>query len=105
MPCSNKNYLEIMRHYDACLQQHGDTARGADWPNETDRQTRFSVMLGLLEAEADRVDLLDVGRMTNSRTRHLSRRRFAIRQPWTSSIFLNRLSASSHVRAEKVSGR
>jgi hypothetical protein len=28
--CSNKRYLEIMRHYDACLQQHGDTARGTD---------------------------------------------------------------------------
>jgi dTDP-4-amino-4,6-dideoxygalactose transaminase len=74
MPCSNKNYLEIMRHYDACLQQHGDTARGADWPNETDRQTRFSVMLGLLQAETDdRVDLLDFACGTGELLRHVDR--------------------------------
>src|SRR5437660_3888891 len=74
MPRSNKEYLKIMRHYDACLQQHGDTARGADWPNETDRQTRFSIMLGLLEAEADdRVDLLDFACGTGELLRHLDR--------------------------------
>jgi hypothetical protein len=49
MPDSSQRYLEIMHHYDACLQRHGDTARGADWPNEADRRTRFSVMLDLLE--------------------------------------------------------
>jgi len=72
MPHSSKDYLEIMRHYDACLQQHGDTARGADWPNEIDRQIRFSVMLGLLEAEIDdRVDLLDFACGTGELLRHL----------------------------------
>src|SRR2546430_5347841 len=74
MPRSNKEYLKIMRHYDACLQQHGDTARGADWPNETGRQTRFSVMLDLLEGETDdRVDLLDFACGTGELLRHLHR--------------------------------
>src|SRR5438477_8613756 len=74
MPHSNQDYLEIMRHYDACLQRHGDTARGADWPNETDRQTRFSVMLALLAEEtADRVELLDFACGTGELLRHLQR--------------------------------
>ena len=59
---ANKRYLDIVRHYDACLQRHGDTARGADWPNETDRQTRFSIMLDVMATDdAERVDLLDFG--------------------------------------------
>jgi dTDP-4-amino-4,6-dideoxygalactose transaminase len=59
---TNKRYLEIMHHYDACLLRHGDTARGADWPNEIDRQTRFTVMLDVVASDrAERVDLIDVG--------------------------------------------
>src|SRR6516225_2810794 len=59
---ANKPYLTVMRHYDACLRAHGDTARGADWPNESDRQTRFTVMLDVLSNDdAERVDLLDFG--------------------------------------------
>ena len=38
----------IVAHYDQALTQHGDTARGALWPNEQDRQTRFDVMLDVL---------------------------------------------------------
>ena len=44
----DNSYLALSRHYDACLRRHGDTAQGADWPNEADRRTRFSVMLDIL---------------------------------------------------------
>ena len=55
----DNSYLALSRHYDACLRRHGDTAQGADWPNEADRRTRFSVMLDILAGDdADRVDLL-----------------------------------------------
>ena len=40
----------LVEHYDRCLLQHGDTALGADWPNEQDRRTRFDVMLDVIEA-------------------------------------------------------
>jgi dTDP-4-amino-4,6-dideoxygalactose transaminase len=60
VPCLDKSYIEIVRHYDACLRRHGDTAQGADWPNEIDRQTRFSVMLDIFATDAsNRIDLLD----------------------------------------------
>jgi len=56
----HKKYLEILRHYDACLKQFGDTPQGADWPDEADRRTRFSVMLDIVAGDgADRVSLLD----------------------------------------------
>lgn len=34
----------LHRYYDKRLAEHGDTAQGAGWPNDLDRQTRFSVM-------------------------------------------------------------
>lgn len=56
----DKKYLEILRHYDACLSRFGDTPQGADWPDDADRRTRFSVMLDMVAGDsADRVSLLD----------------------------------------------
>ena len=37
----------IARYYDSRLARHGDTALGAGWPNEADRQSRFAVMRDL----------------------------------------------------------
>lgn len=38
----------IVALYDQALVEHGDTPRGALWPNEADRLTRFDVMLDVL---------------------------------------------------------
>jgi dTDP-4-amino-4,6-dideoxygalactose transaminase len=38
----------LLALYDDALARHGDTAQGALWPNETDRQARYDVMLDLL---------------------------------------------------------
>lgn len=57
-----KKYLEIIRHYEACLRQHGDTPKGMDWPNETDADTRYQVMLEVIrEPYAAPISLLDFG--------------------------------------------
>jgi len=38
----------LLGHFDQCLEEHGDTPRGAHWPNEEDRLTRFGVMLDVI---------------------------------------------------------
>jgi Methyltransferase domain len=58
-----KPYLEIVAHYESCLDEHGDTPRGVDWPHAEDAAKRYQVMLDLLRP-ADmhrRVRLLDFG--------------------------------------------
>ena len=53
----------LLELYDQALARHGDTAMGALWPNEADRQRRYDVMLDLLaDAPAGgRVLLCDLG--------------------------------------------
>ncbi|HKR58762.1 MAG TPA: methyltransferase domain-containing protein [Pyrinomonadaceae bacterium] len=38
----------LLRYHASFLAQHGDTARGAGWPNEQDRLTRFDVVLDII---------------------------------------------------------
>ena len=53
---------ELLAHYDQVLGRYGDTAQGALWPNERDRQLRFDVMLDVLEGRpAGRMVLVDLG--------------------------------------------
>ncbi len=59
-------YLEIVKHYESCLDKFGDTFRGVDWPNASDVVTRYQVMLELIKSDkTDRegmpVTLLDFG--------------------------------------------
>ncbi|MGY2132724.1 class I SAM-dependent methyltransferase [Hymenobacter sp. HD11105] len=57
-----KNYLEIVRHYEACLRRHGDTHLGVDWPNEKDSHLRYQVMLDVIRENSDvPISLLDFG--------------------------------------------
>jgi len=58
----NKTYLSIVRHYESCLEEYGDTYRGVDWPNEADAQSRYRVMLEVIkERPTAKVSLLDFG--------------------------------------------
>jgi dTDP-4-amino-4,6-dideoxygalactose transaminase len=62
MSRADQRYTEIVGHYDSCLRRYGDTALGAGWPNEADRQTRFEVMLDVISGDGSaRAKLLDVG--------------------------------------------
>lgn len=37
-------YLEIVKHYENCLDKYGDSHLGVDWPNASDAQTRYRIM-------------------------------------------------------------
>lgn len=52
--------MQIVSHYEKCLETHGDTFKGVDWPNEVDAATRYRVMLGVIKDDAN-VTLLDFG--------------------------------------------
>lgn len=59
---SNQNYLKIVSHYEACLDRHGDTHLGVDWPNPQDALTRYRVMLEVIRGSGlAKVSLLDFG--------------------------------------------
>ena len=58
---NDQKYLSIVEHYEGCLERHGDTALGVDWPNERDAATRYNVMLGLIRDKDASAQLLDFG--------------------------------------------
>jgi SAM-dependent methyltransferase len=57
-------YRAIVSHYEACLEKHGDTPRGVDWPKAEDVDRRYDVMMQLLRPDvgpASPATLLDFG--------------------------------------------
>jgi hypothetical protein len=57
-----KKYLEIVEHLESCLDKHGDTPQGVDWPNYEDTLVRHRVMLELIRPwPPEDVSLLDFG--------------------------------------------
>jgi SAM-dependent methyltransferase len=59
----SKNYFAIVSHYESCLDRHGDTHLGVDWPKEEDAATRYQVMLEVIKPGPRNrpVRLLDFG--------------------------------------------
>lgn len=55
------DYLSIVRHYEDCLAQFGDSHRGVDWPNAADAAKRYQVMLDLVRPSSAGKTLLDFG--------------------------------------------
>ncbi len=59
-----KKYNTIVEHYEECLEKHGDTHLGVDWPNIEDVNTRYKVMLDVIRFDDSTkapVTLLDFG--------------------------------------------
>ena len=56
-----KKYLSIISHYEACLEEHGDSHLGVDWPKAEDVDKRHRVMLDVIKPGSQRVTLLDFG--------------------------------------------
>ena len=54
-------HSSIVEHYEQCLAQFGDTHLGVDWPNSTDANTRYRVMLELVRDKKSPASLLDFG--------------------------------------------
>ncbi|QNL20593.1 class I SAM-dependent methyltransferase [Hyphobacterium sp. CCMP332] len=54
-----KDYKTLKEHYEKKLKEHGPTARGMDWPNPEDLDSRFKVLTSII-AEKN-VTLLDLG--------------------------------------------
>lgn len=55
-------YRHLADHYEACLDRHGDSHLGVDWPNADDAETRYRVMLDIVQTPQDApVSLLDIG--------------------------------------------
>lgn len=48
----DKSYLSIVSHYESCLERHGDTHLGVDWPKAEDVATRYRVMLDVIKPES-----------------------------------------------------
>ena len=58
----DRAYLELVAHYERCLERHGDTHLGVDWPRAEDADVRYGIMLGLIRADSPRpARLLDFG--------------------------------------------
>jgi SAM-dependent methyltransferase len=59
---TKKRYAEIVKHYESCLEKHGDSHLGVDWPKSADAETRYQVMLDVIRRPAPpRLELLDFG--------------------------------------------
>lgn len=56
----NTPYKELQLHYEQCMERHGPTAKGMDWPNQQDLSKRFGTHLSIAY-ESDRTSLLDLG--------------------------------------------
>ena len=58
-----RKYLDIVSHYESCLERHGDTHLGVDWPKQDDVSTRHRVMLEVIKRQPrdEIVSLLDFG--------------------------------------------
>ncbi len=70
MSSSDRSPGALRTYYDQCLAAHGDTAKGAGWPNEVDRQTRFAIMRHLAPAGAMN-DVCDLACGTGAFLEHL----------------------------------
>lgn len=58
---SERNYREIVDHYERCLDEHGDGAAAVNWKSPEDAALRYDVMLDLVRPEQTPVSVLDFG--------------------------------------------
>ena len=54
------NYEKIVRHYENCFAEHGNSHLGVDWPNKADADKRYQVMLDVVR-EDSATKILDFG--------------------------------------------
>jgi len=60
-------YSDIIKHYESCFYRYGDTAKGVDWTQESQVDTRYKTMLEVINFREktfevkDKISLLDYG--------------------------------------------
>ena len=57
-------HLKIVKHYEDCLDKHGDNNLGVDWPNPEDVDKRYNVMLDIIRVSNTKneyISLMDFG--------------------------------------------
>ena len=59
--CGHHDIASIVGHYEACLAQFGDSAKGMDWPNTAALQRRYAVMTEVVRRPEGHIELLDLG--------------------------------------------
>ena len=66
----------LLEYYAACFDRHADTAQGAGWPSDHDRQLRFDVVLELIDhvAPTGPVIVCDLGCGTGELLRRILQR-------------------------------
>jgi SAM-dependent methyltransferase len=61
----NEKYIDtIVKHYESCLEKHGDSHLGVDWPKLEDVAKRYNVMIDMIRVAGDKsnsIKLLDFG--------------------------------------------
>lgn len=50
------NYQRIIKHYESCLEKHGDTVQGVDWPNIADAKKRYGIMLDVIKYASGNIE-------------------------------------------------
>lgn len=59
-----EEYYKLVKHYEHCLESHGDTHLGVDWPNPEGANLRYEIMIDIIRLKKDsenEVTLLDFG--------------------------------------------
>src|ERR1700692_4636286 len=61
----SEKYLDsIVKHYEECLDKHGDNHLGVDWPKVEDVNKRYKVMIDVIKFSGDnpaKINMLDFG--------------------------------------------
>jgi hypothetical protein len=73
-----KVYNKIISHYEGCLEKHGDTHLGVDWPILADVEKRFNVMLEVINfnRKDDKIEtILDFGCGTAHLLEHIKKKK------------------------------
>lgn len=54
--------MEIINHYESCLEKYGDSHLGVDWPKIEDVDKRYKVMLEVIDSTSkQKISILDFG--------------------------------------------
>ena len=75
---SKGSRITSIKHYESCLEKYGDSHLGVDWPNADEAETRYRVMLDVVDPSQEGVSMLDFGCGASHFYQYLQRQGIAI---------------------------